>query len=653
MAARDLSKTFEEFESEDLSLETSVPTDFTMSPEPNESKQNKRQITKHLIERKQLIHDLQLLRIELSQKNLAIENMKAESIQRVDELEEKLNDALHQKQILQARLESQLAIQEEDAKKRQDMIKHELLEVRQRQQQLESANNRLREKAGDVMKSLKDLNLSEEKFYELRGMKEDELSLRDYVAVRLFEQTKPLQTEIDQLRMRNKSLDDGEKSCSKQMIDLQEQLAEERQQHGELRVKFQKISLELAEIKSLVKTDNYKVENYDRVKIQRDNFESDQLDVTRQLNVLEAAHQNLLRERDELQRELSTTRQSLALIKQDKDYLSRQICDVSNKSSYTEEKLEQLNRQLEDAKRAREEMYDKYVTSRDEYKREYENKLQEELDNIRIKTNAEIDRLRTSTKEMYERENRNLREARDMAISEKEKMQATERETTTKYEQLLNEFRQLQMAGDSRVVEIQNDLKIKTFEYERAQMVYEEAMKNLKETQIDMEKMQKKNEVLTKEYYHLQTALEKKLVGLEAEISDKTAKLQTYERLEQELDDVVMQAAEVENEADAEKVLFSYGYGANVPSNSKRRLQQSVHLARRVIQLEKANTSLRQEINREKTRTQELADEIKSSNELLNHAEQPYNYLIDSIRVRDQTLNQQKQHIRKMEEDIR
>ncbi|XP_050416944.1 progesterone-induced-blocking factor 1 [Patella vulgata] len=496
MAARDLSKTFEEFESEDFSLETSVPTDFTMSPEPSESKQNKRQITKHLIERKQLIHDLQLLRIELSQKNLAIENMKAESIQRVDELEEKLNDTLHQKQILQARLESQLAIQEEDAKKRQDMIKHELLDVRQRQQQLESANNRLREKAGDVMRSLKDLNLSEEKFYELRAMKEDELSLRDYVAVQLFEQTKPLQTEIDQLRMRNKTLDDGEKSSSKQTIDLQEQLAEERQQHGELRVKFQKMSLELAEIKSLVKTDNYKVENYDRVKMQRDNFESDQLDVTRQLNVLEAAHQNLLRERDELQRELSTTRQSLALIKQDKDYLSRQICDVSNKSSYTEEKLEQLNRQLEDAKRAREEMYDKYVTSRDEYKREYENKLQEELDNIRIKTNAEIDRLRTSTKEMYERENRNLREARDMAISEKEKMQATERETTTKYEQLLNEFRQLQMAGDSRVVEIQNDLKIKTFEYERAQMVYEEAMKNLKETQIDMEKMQKKNEVL-------------------------------------------------------------------------------------------------------------------------------------------------------------
>ena len=30
----------------------------------------------------------------------------------------------------------------------------------------------------------------------------------------------------------------------------------------------------------------------------------------------------------------------------------------------------------------------------------------------------------------------------------------------------------------------------------------------------------------------------------------------------------------VENEEDAERVLYSYGYGANVPSTAKRRLKQ-------------------------------------------------------------------------------
>ena len=47
-----------------------------------------------------------------------------------------------------------------------------------------------------------------------------------------------------------------------------------------------------------------------------------------------------------------------------------------------------------------------YPPFREQYKSEYENKLREELEQIRVRTNGEIDRLRTSSKEMYERENR-------------------------------------------------------------------------------------------------------------------------------------------------------------------------------------------------------------------------------------------------------
>ena len=50
--------------------------------------------------------------------------------------------------------------------------------------------------------------------------------------------------------------------------------------------------------------------------------------------------------------------------------------------------------------------------------------------------------------------------------------------------------------------------------------------------------------VLTKEYYALQTAMEKRVVEMETQLSEKTAKLDTYERLEKEMDDVILQAAE-------------------------------------------------------------------------------------------------------------
>lgn len=67
-------------ESEDISLETTIPTDDVSS---SEERERTVKITKHLIERKELLHNLQLLKIELSQKNLMIDNLKVEYLTKV------------------------------------------------------------------------------------------------------------------------------------------------------------------------------------------------------------------------------------------------------------------------------------------------------------------------------------------------------------------------------------------------------------------------------------------------------------------------------------------------------------------------------------------------------------------------------------------
>lgn len=77
-------------ESEDFSLETTVPTeDISSSDEKDKSKK----ITKQIIERKELLHNLQLLKIELSQKNLIIDNLKVDhltTVRRVYRIKEQL-----------------------------------------------------------------------------------------------------------------------------------------------------------------------------------------------------------------------------------------------------------------------------------------------------------------------------------------------------------------------------------------------------------------------------------------------------------------------------------------------------------------------------------------------------------------------------------
>lgn len=47
-----------------------------------------------------------------------------------------------------------------------------------------------------------------------------------------------------------------------------------------------------------------------------------------------------------------------------------------------------------------------FFANREQYRSEYEKKLKDELESIRVKTSLEIENLQRSSREMYERENR-------------------------------------------------------------------------------------------------------------------------------------------------------------------------------------------------------------------------------------------------------
>ncbi|XP_015769721.1 PREDICTED: progesterone-induced-blocking factor 1-like [Acropora digitifera] len=555
-------------------------------------------ITKHEIERKQLLHDLELLRIELRQKNLVIDNMKVEHLGKVDELEELLDDNRHDKQILQARLESQLRLQQEEAKSALERMRQELAILLEKQKTLEVKNKKLEEKAFDYQVGMDLEVLSDENYLELKSNDPSDLGLREFIMIKIYEARHALSLECESLRHQVEALTHDLHAREEKVALYRKQAEDERMGRTEMEQRVQKLSLQVERLQSQVNQGDYKITNFDQVRSERDTLDRDIMEMRKNNTVLNAALKTKTESLLDLQKELHTSKQTVALLKQDKDYMSRQSQEIRGRCTLAEERLEQTVKQLEETKQAREELYEKYISVREQYKSEYELRLKTEIDNIKDKTSVELDKIRVDTKEMFERENRNLREARDNAVEEKERACVNEKEMSLKYNQL-------------------------------------------------------QSGVLNKEYYALQNSSEKRLVELESKCKEQSDKLDVYEKLEKELDDVIMQAAEIENESDAERVLFSYGYGANVPSTAKRRMQQSVQLARRVLHLERANTSLRNEMEREKKKKDLLGKELSKATSLLNEAQQPYNYLIESIRSRDmqnQSLNEQ---IALMEEDIR
>ncbi|XP_014938558.2 progesterone-induced-blocking factor 1 isoform X1 [Acinonyx jubatus] len=636
-------------ESEDISLETTIPTDDISS---SEERDGKIKITQQLIERKELLHNIQLLKIELSQKNMMIDNLKVDYLTKIEELEEKLNDARHQKQLLTLRLDNQLTFQQKDARKYQELMKQEMETILLRQKQLEETNTQLREKAGDIRRNLRDFELTEEQYMKLKGFPEDQLSIPEYVSIRFYELVNPLRKEISELQMKKNDLLEELSENKGQLKQLTETYEEDRRNYSELQIRCQRLALELADTKQLIQQGDYRQENYGKVKNERDALEQEIIELRRKHEILEASHITQAKERNELSKEVTTLQQTVTLLQKDKEYLSRQNMELSVRCAHEEDRLERLQAQLEETKKAREEMYEKYVTSRDHYKTEYENKLHDELEQIRLKTNQEIDQLRSASREMYERENRNLREARDNAVAEKERAVMAEKNALEKHDQLLDRYRELQLSSESKVTEYLHQSKLKSFESERVQLIQEETARNLTQCQLECEKYQKKIEVLTKEFYSLQGSSEKRITELQARNSDYQARLDIYERLEKELDEIIMQTAEIENEDEAERVLFSYGYGANVPTTAKRRLKQSVHLARRVLQLEKQNSLVLKDLEHQKDQVTQLSQELDRANSLLNQTQQPYRYLIESVRQRDSKIDSLKEHVTQLEKDV-
>uniref|UniRef100_A0AAY4EZ10 Progesterone-induced-blocking factor 1 n=1 Tax=Denticeps clupeoides TaxID=299321 RepID=A0AAY4EZ10_9TELE len=631
-------------ESEDISLETTVPTEDISS---SDEKERGLKVTKQLIERKELLQSIQLLKIELSRKNLVIDNLKSDLLTKTEELEERLNDALHQKQMLTLRLDSQLKMQQEENRSHQAARKQEMDAILLRQKQFEETNRQLCEKAGDLRRGLRDLELTEERYSELKELPEDKLSIPEYVATRFYEKVTPLRALITELQVKKNILTEDQDSQRSQIKSLMESYEEERRIRSELEIRSQRLTLELADTKQLIQEGDFKRLNYDKVKRKERhklNSQNRLLDLT---NCLKSLILPLV------QAQVSSLKQAITLLQKDKEYLNRQNMELNVRCAHDEERLERLQIQLEDCKRAREEVYEKYVTSRDHYKTEYENKLRDELEHIRLKTGHEIENLQRTSKEMYERENRNLREARDNAILEKDHAMSTQRETQAKYEQLHDQCRQMQLGTDSKMAELLNQLKLKTFELERSQMVQEETARSLSLCQNECEKHQKKLEVLTKEFYGLQTSSEKRITELQSRDSELQARLDTYEKLEKELDDITMQAAEMHNEEEAERVLFSYGYGVNVPTTAKRRLKQSVHLARRILLLEKQNTQLRRDLEKQNAQAGHISEELETANQLLQQAQQPYSYLIETVKQRDTQILALKERASALEEELR
>ena len=274
-----------------------------------------------------------------------------------------------------------------------------------------------------------------------------------------------------------------------------------------------------------------------------------------------------------------------------------------------------------------------------------------------VKMNQELDQVRTTNREIYERELKSLRESRDMLmthlnVSEKRKMELEERlhKITLEYEKVKNN-------EGSGISEIKSSLQLKTFECDRLKQSLAETMSALKSAQHEKEGLAKKLEFLGKENGQLQLDMKQNMASLQTEKDQLKSQIGLYEEMEKLMDEFISSQGKLfhplinnntfivhhmyiaSSDDDGQKWFTSVI--SNLPVSTQRRMKQSISLCKALREREQQNKVLHEENESLKQREHDLLEDIKLYDAIINQKGEETR-LVDQIKHFHKDLQKEK-----------
>ncbi|CAG5113838.1 Oidioi.mRNA.OKI2018_I69.chr2.g7928.t1.cds [Oikopleura dioica] len=576
-------------------------------------------------------NDLELLRIELESKKLQIESLKHDFQSRIDDLEDRAQGAERSSRILQTRLSQAVAENERMSRK----STKDWDAIRKRQGQLEEMNKNLMSEARLLEEGLESIKIDEEEYGKIAAIPQNQRSIRQMVSSRVYEMLQPQRTEIEVLKSQ---LDSMSNSFQEQAGRLNLKIEECHRLENRLReldLKYTTVDDELKEARDLVAINFDKGKRFDELNQAHVQFESDLEIAQKKLMLVEREKIELDERVKDLSVKLEMTKQRESLLTEDKGYLKRINTELQQKNGDLDKINQDLMKRNMDLQTAREQIMEKYLTGTSEARMSAHAERKEQVEKLKLETDQE------------ERENAVLREARDQAQHEKENLELANQRLRESLSSAQNDLTETRAAHKLRESELTTSYQSLQLESKRHQLAKTELREALDASQRDAKAATSKMELLQREIFKIQNSSEKEKLHLEAENREISAKLKTFENLEKELDSVVLHIADDDNENDPEQMLRNFGIGGNMPTNSRRRMQQSVRLAKRALNLERINVDKSRELDLLKESNTKLKEQVQSLEAAMDGVNQPYSYLVQSAADKDSTIAGLKEKLKK------
>ncbi|KAI6660195.1 Progesterone-induced-blocking factor 1 [Oopsacas minuta] len=518
--------------------------------------------------------------------------------------------------------------------------------------ELEGKENEIRESLASTQLHTSRL-LSPQEYTKLKQSPPNILPIQDQLRLFVYESNKILNIELENSKQTSDNYLREIETVKLENLSFKMEIQHLNQDNTKLQGELNESISCVESLRDQIKTGNHRLETYDQLVEERNCIRQDLEHSRRNLAHLEVDLKSRTDECRGITDEVITLRQTNSLLSQDKSYLSKHNTELGIRCEGLEDRLRGSDREVIELREARELLYDKFIHVRESFKSEFEKKLEEEVSSLRDRTENEINRLRGTTREMHEREISSERGAREGAVLDREQGRKELAELQSRHESILSEYRQLQMSTDSRVGQLEQELRITRFELEKTQLLQEEYLLNLKQSQVEVDKLRKKLDLSTQEFYAKDSEYAQYRAQLEARNAELAERLRFYDNLDKDMDQAVIDAAQIDNEEESKRVLGILGlYDTTVSRKGARALRQSAHLARQVLKLEKEKGELQHSFNEMEKKLASVTDRLIQAQENSELSKQPNSYLTDLLRSRDNELKECRIKVKNLSEHV-
>ena len=455
------------------------------------------------------------------------------------------------------------------------------------------------------------------KLFEEKKLKLDLQEELNYVKLEKEKVSKINNIEIEKTQERNISLEEQNKKLIIKNEDLQKKLDEYSPkiwQYDQVNEKYKKL---VEEHRSLLTTNQTLNELLNENKIKREDIDSD--------------YQKIKLEN----KALSQNNESL---KKDLEVNKNKVIDQ-------DEKIKDLENEIRDMRKMNQNYIEKLTDKNLNIDNTYKDKLNKDLENMRKNYETDLSNLRKQYDDLTEKKTSYLKEERDEYKAKCNKYEKMIKEKDESLNLVKNELFKINTNTKEQMSSLKLQLNAKIEELNSLKLIYDDKLSGLKIIKNDNEALKEKNDLLRNEMIKNQSDYKAELAEYKAQISVLSEKLKSYDRMEDQLDNVINGSPDV-GENDNQEIMHVI---KDIPTSNKRRINQCLNLANKVKELSVENEKLRLINDKINNELREANDHCNLYKGVADQVKQPTSILITNLQQKEMEIYKLKQENKDLE----